>query len=344
MPMAVRFLNLVFFFCASTSFASNQMNVAVGTSVPASEQNLILPHGPSRSSGGERFLVKFAGAKTITAIKISAFSTARNGKALIHNATGTNGTKKVALEGLYKFGAQALGNPTNYNGKNMLTDSSSVEISPNQAFTQIEITVEGFSNDDSSVLLQITSDGELAVEDFLVTRNGPRSNESVGGLIDESRYAKFTASELQALMKQAKTPAAAALDGKTFLCTGYSKLNPIRLNYKTRTFKMAADGTLQSESDLEGATQIWSLTAQGQVRTMENVNGCGQYLSYQIVRSIGTGSLISEVVTHQEDYVKLCVSAGYDENAVRTVESNSTFPSVVDAKYSAGSYEFCQAQ
>lgn len=342
--MSVRFLSLLLFFCASTSLAANQLNVAIGTSVPTSEQNLILPHGPSRASGGERFIVKFAGPKMITGIKISAFSVARSGKALIHNAVGSSGATKIALEGLYKFGVSTTGNPTNYNGKNMLTDSSSIEIVPNQAFNQLEITVEGFTNDDASILLQITSDAELALEDFLVTRTGPKSVESVGGLIDESRYAKFTVSELQSLMAQAKTPAATALAGKTFVCTSYTKLNPIRLNYKQRTFKMSADGQLQSDSDLDGPTQNWTQTAQGQVRSIENFNGCGKYMSYQIVRAIGSGSTISELVTDHEAYVKLCVGAGYDEHAVRTVEANSTFPSSVNSKYVVGAYEFCQAQ
>jgi len=342
--MAGRLLSLVVFLCASTSLAANQINVAIGSSVPTSEKNLVMAQGPSRAAGGERFILKFAGSKAITAIKISAFSTSRNGKALIHNAIGLSGSARVALEGLYKFGVSPTGNPTNYKGKNMLTDSSYIEIAPNQAFNQIEFTVEAYTNNDASILLQVFSSSELALADFLVTRTGFKNAESVGGLIDESRYAKFTSSDLQSLMKQAKVPAAATVAGKTYLCTGYSKLNPARLNYKEREFYVGTDGKLQSESDLDGGTQSWTETAQGLVRTIENVNGCGKYLSYQIVRTIGSGSTISEVVVDGEAYIKLCVNAGYDENAVRTVESNSTFPSVVDTKFAVGSYEFCQAK
>lgn len=324
--------------------AATSLNVAVGSSVPMAADYLTMKSGPSRAGGGERFIFKFAGAKTITGIKISAFSTARNGKALIHNAVGINGGAKVALEGLYKFGAPSTGNPTNQNGKNMLTDSSSVEIAPNAAFSQLEFQIEGYTNDDASVLLQITSADELSLADFLVTRTGPKNVESVGGLIDESRYAKFTASELRSMMASAKTPVAAALAGKKFVCTSYSKLNPIRLNYKERSFALAADGKLQSESDLEGGTQAWTTSQVGMVRKIENVNGCGTFTSYQIIRTIGSGSTISEIVVDHEAYVKLCVGAGYDENAVRTVEANSTYPSAVNAKYSVGAYEFCQAQ
>lgn len=342
--MFVRLLCTFVFLSASTAMAANQLSVAVGSSVPMAAEYLVLKSGPSRASGGERFIVKFAGAKTLTAIRISAFSTARNGKALIHNAVGLNGAAKVSLDGLYKFSAVTAGNPTNHNGKNMLTDSSFVEVAPNAAFTQLEFTIEGYTNDDASVLLQVSSADELELADFLVTRTGPKNAESVGGLIDESRYAKFTPAELRSMMASAKIPAAAALAGKTFVCTSYSKLNPIRLNYKERSFKIAADGKLQSDSDLEGGTQDWAPTAQGLVRTIQNFNGCGQFTSYQILRSAGSGSTISEIVTDHEAYVKLCVGAGYDENAVRTVESNSTFPSAVDAKYSAGAYEFCRAQ
>lgn len=342
--MLVRLLSTFVFLSASTAMAANQLNIAIGTSVPMTADLLSLKSGPSRAGGGERFIMKFAGTKTITGIKLSAFSTARNGKALIHNAVGVKGTTKVALDGLYKFGAPSTGNPTNHNGKNMLTDSSSVEIAPNAQFSQLEFTIEGYTNDDASVLLQVTSTDELSLGDFLVTRTGPKNAESVGGLIDESRYAKFTAAELSSMMASAKTAVAASLAGKKFLCTGYSKLNPVRLNYKERSFSMGANGQLQSESDLEGGVQLWTSTQVGLVRKIENVNGCGNFTSYQIIRSVGSGSTISEIVTDHEAYVKLCVGAGYDENAVRTVEANSTYPSAVNSKYSVGAYEFCQAQ
>lgn len=343
--MSIRFAGLLcsLVLASSPAWAAKTLPFAIGQSVPATADALILPHGPSRASGGERFTLKFAGAKTITNIKISAFSTNRNGKALVHNAYGVNASTKVSLEGLYKFGAPSVGNATNYNGKNMLTDSSSIEIAPNQSFTALEFQVEGYTNDDASILLQVTTAEDLEISDYLFTRTA-YPKESAGGLIDESRAAKFTPAELRALMQQAKTPAASTLAGRRFSCTAYTKLNPTLVNYKERSFSVSADGKLQSESDLEGPTQAWTTTAQGQVRTIQNVNGCGTYASYQVLRAIGSGSLISEVVTDLEAYVKLCVGAGYDENAVRVVEANSTFPSAVNAKYVVDSYEFCQAK
>lgn len=345
--MFVRFLSTSIFLSAAllapVAMAANTMSLAIGSSVPMAADYLTLKSGPSRAGGGERFTVKFAGAKTVTTVKISAFSTARNGKALIHNVIGLRAGAKFALEGLYKFGTPSVGNPTNYNGKNMLTDSASIEVAPNAMFSQLEFQIEGFTNDDASVLLQITTTDDLTMSDFLVTRSA-KPSESVGGLIDESRYAKFTATELSSMMAAAKTPTAAVLAGKNFVCTGYSKLNPTRVNFKERSFAMSADGKLQSESDLEGGTQTWTASQVGLVRSIQNTNGCGNFTSYQIIRSVGSGSTISEIVVDHEAYVKLCVGAGYDENAVRTVEKNSTYPSAVNAKYSVGAYEFCTIQ
>lgn len=344
-------MKVQFFLCimsvslfSSFVWASNQINVAIGTSVPAAAENLLLPSGPSRAAGGERFIVKFANAKMISSIKLSAYSNARNGRVLIRNAVANQGKTKIALEGLYQFGKASAGNPTNTGGKNMLTDSSFVEVLPAQAFTQIEITMEGYTNDDSSLLIQIVSTETLPLDDFLITRTGPQKKEFVGGLIDESLYASFSLSQVQRLIKQAKSPNSTDLVDKNFVCSNYSRMNPTQLDFKQRTFQLSADGKLQSEGDLEGPTQSWNQTTSGQVRTIKKFNGCGKYVVSQVLRQIGSGSLVSEVVTHLEDYVRLCVNAGYDENAIRSVSANTTFASIIDPANVVMSYEFCRAQ
>ena len=326
-----------------TNAVAAELNLAIGSSVPVTEQMLTMAAGPSRAGGGERFLVTFGTPKMITGIKITAYSSGRLGKALIHNAVGLSGTAKISLDGLSKFTRVTTGNPTNYNGKVMLTDSSFVEVLPNQAFKQLELTVEGFTNDDSSILLQIISSDALPVEDFLITRTGPAKDQVVGGLIDESRYAQFSPSQLQSLMTRSKVPAIADLAGKNFSCSSITKLNPRQIDFKKRSYLATAQGVLQSESDLEGATQTWSPTAKGMVRSIDNTNGCGRYTTYNVVRTTSSGNLISEVVVDLEAYVKLCVNAGYDEAATRAVEANSTFPSSLDPKYVVDSYEYCKA-
>ncbi|MBX2996544.1 MAG: hypothetical protein KF681_17110 [Bdellovibrionaceae bacterium] len=339
-------MRFLFIFATLLAFSlqaqAGQLNLAIGASVPEAQDTYVLAHGPSRAGGGEKFLVTFAAPKTLSLIKITAFSKGRAGKALIHNAVGTSAGTKVALEGLSKFARVGAGNPTNYNGKVMLTDSAYVEVAPNQAFTQLELTVEGFTNDDASILVQITSTEDIQIHDFLATRTGSAKNESAGALVDETRYAQFSPQQLSGLMSRARIPAVQEIGGKAYSCTSVTKLNPRQVDFKKRAYNVNASGALQSESDLEGATKTWSTTATGVVLSIENVNGCGRYNSYNVVRMTPSGALISEVVTHLEDYVKLCVSVGYDEAAVRAVESNSTFASSIDPKYVVDSYEYCR--
>jgi hypothetical protein len=229
------------------------------------------------------------------------------------------------------------GNPTNYQNLVMLTDTAFVETTPNQAFTQLDIVIEGFANNDISVLLQISSSDAIAAKDYLISRSSIA--DTLGGLIDESKFAKFTPVDLQSLMTQAEVPAAADLVGKTFSCSSYPRLDPNQVNYKTRTYA-EANGALVSNGDLEGQN-VWTATPAGLQMAIDNFNGCGKYASFNILRMTASGNLISEVVVVLEDFLNLCEAAKYDRNAVRDVELNSTFTSVLDPKYVVDSYEFC---
>ncbi|MGZ6479347.1 MAG: hypothetical protein ACXWQE_08610, partial [Bdellovibrionales bacterium] len=236
MRFLISMLALTTLSAATSAFASTQVNVAFGASVPVdpSNQTLVEKHGPSRTSGGEHFIVKMSGAKMITDIKLTSFSTGKAGKALVHSAVGTNGATKVALEGLYQFDKVTAGNPVVYQKLVMLPDTTFVEVTPNQAFSQLDIVVEGFTNDDISLLLQITSSDALPVTDFMITRSGS-SGEVVGGMINETGFAKFTAENLQSLMSRGVSPALADLAGKTFVCSSYTKVTATELNFKSRT-------------------------------------------------------------------------------------------------------------
>lgn len=334
------FFGLLFF--SKAILASNQIQLSVGPSVPASVENLILPSGLSRSGGGERIIFQFSGPKTITSLRISAYSTSRLGKALMHNAVGIQGSTKIPLEGLYKFGKSNSGNPTNSKGKNMLADSSFVEVFPAQSFQQIEITAEGYTNNDISLWIQITSTDSLLEDDYLITRTGTQKKEFVGSLIDESLYAQFTPSQVQKLIGRAQIPQLTEMSGRNFSCTTYSRTGPAKIDSNVRTFKTDVNGSLESQSDLEGPPQKWMNTEKGFALSREKFSGCGKLVLTQTLRQLGSGSLISEVSLHTETYIGLCASAGYDEGATRKVLMNTTYPSLLDPAFVVRSYEFCR--
>jgi hypothetical protein len=322
--------------------SASQLNLALGSSVPAdpSGATLIEKAGPTRASGGEHIVVRLNGAKTITEIKLSAFSNGKAGKVLIHNATGTAAAAVVSLDGLFKFASATDGNPTNYQNLVMLPDAASVRVTPAQAFSRLEFVVEGFTNNDASLLISITASEDLPAQDYLITRTG--SAEVVGGMIDESGYKKFSSDNLKNLMTGATTSVAADLVGKTYVCTSYTKLDTAEIDFKTRTFAQAANGDLISNSDLEDPNLAWASTAEGLEATILDSSGCGHFVTKNIVRQTGSGNLISEVVLNLNDYVNLCAGAGYDPSAVQAVETNSTFASVVDPAYVVNAYEFCR--
>lgn len=334
-------LALLVIFSAQSTAA--QLNVAFGSSVPAdpSGQTYILASGPSRANGGERFVVKFNAPKTITEIKLISYSASRTGKNLIRGAKALQGATVVNLDGLFQFSKVTAGNPTNYQNLVLLPDTTWVAIAPNQAYAQIEITVEGFTNNDSSLLLQITSNENVALQEFLVTRTGSASNEIAGGLIDESRYAKFTVNELSKLMQFAD-PNVTDLAGKTFICSSYTKLDTSKIDLKRRTYSLSANGALQSSSDLQGANIPWAIGPEGLQMPVDNFTGCGRFTTARVVRKTGGGNLIGEVIVDLQKWVDQCAAAGFDPEGAKVVEENSTFPSMIDAKFRVDSYEFCR--
>lgn len=326
---------------ASLTAQAGQLNIALGTSVPAdvSGQTLTMKAGPSRASGGEHIVVNFARPKNITEIKLTGYSAGKAGKVLIHRVTALSGSAKVSLEALSQFAKVTNGNPQNYKNLVMLTDTAFVSTAPSQAFTQIDLVTEGFTNNDSSILVQITSSDEFPVEEFSVSRTS--NDETLGGMINESKYAKFGINELQSLMGRAVAPSMEDVVGKTFVCTNYTRLNNTKVDFKKRTF-VNQNGVLKSHSDLQGPLRTWTASAFGIQMPVEGVNGCGKFVSYNTARVTGAGNLIAEVILDLNDYLNLCESAGFDREAARAVQINSTFPSVLDQKYVVNSYEFCR--
>ncbi len=317
-----------------------ELSVAIGGSVPAGSA-YALPSGPSRATGGERFVFKFNGPKQISEIKITSFSTSRSGKALIHSAKGVTGATAVAIEGLYVFAKVTAGNPVNYQNKVMLPESAWVAVTPNQPYSQLEFVVEAFTHNDASVLVQITSPDGFAAPEFLLTRTGA-SSETAGSLIDETRYARFTGSDLEKLMTVASQPQANDLAGKTYVCSVYTRLESGKIDIKRRTYALAAGGGLISNSDLQGSSVPWFVGPEGLQRSIDNYTGCGRFPTANVVRRLASGNLVAEIILDLDKWVAQCVAQGFDPNGTKAAEESSSFPSVIDAKYRVDAYEFCR--
>lgn len=315
------------------------LSVSIGASAPKTSP-FKLKTGPSRGEGGEHFVLRLSSAQMVTGIKISGFSASRQGKALIRNAVAFNGTTQTVLEGLTKFAKVTMGKPTNHNGLVMVADGQFVEVAPNAVMSKIDLTVEGFANNDSSLLLQVTFANSITADHFLLTRTA--NSETAGAYLNESGYPKFTAAQLATVMRVAAEPAPADLTGRTYLCTSYSKLDPARVDYKTRTYYSGPAGELLSRSDAEGLEDRWISAENGLTRVIANKNGCGAFDTLHVVRRTGDGNLIAEVVLDLDAYIDLCTRAGYDTSATRELQQYSNFASVLHTKYVAGVYEFCK--
>lgn len=341
--MKLLIFGTMIFLQTQIAFAMNTLNISAGPSAPkdTTEQRFVLTSGASRSGGGEHFILKLGAPKTVTEIKITTYSASRNGKNLIRAVNGLNGATPIAIPELSQFSKVTAGNPTNYNGLVMIADGSYVQANPNQAFTGLDFTVEGFSNDDTSLVFQISFAEELTEQQFIMTRSIKRA-ETIGSLIDESNYAKFGANELNKLMNAGTAPVMGDLVGKSFVCSSYTKLDASQINLKTRGYYASADGGLLSSSDLEGSDVIWGTTPIGVATRIQNQNGCGLYFTQNVIRKTASGSLIAEVIVDLEAYVALCAAAGYDADGVRAVEANSTFPSAIAPQYVVDSYEYCR--
>lgn len=326
----------------SWSAMAENLNFAFGASVPTESnlQNKSQPFGPSRSNGGEHFVLKFASLRTVTSIRLTSFSAARTGKNLVRAVTAQAGATTVALPGLVQFNKVTVGNPTNYDGNVMLTDSSFVEVTPNQGFSQVDFQIEGFSNDDTSILIQIVTAEAVPETQFILTRTGEHSDLTFGQMISEAGFAKFNADNLKSLMTQGTIPQAGDVAGKSFVCSSYSKLDKAQVDFKSRAYVLNGSA-LVSHSDLEVPDLTWEAKATGLLALISKRNGCGNFTSYHLVRLTPAGNLIAEVSVDLNAYVQLCVSAGYDEAGTRAVELNSTFPSVVSPTLVVDAYEFC---
>jgi len=317
--------------CLAQAAVANDLSVGFGTSIPKeSGASIIEKSGPSRATGGERFTISFRGYKTITSVRLTDYSASHQGKLLVRSALAfyvdsNNNVNQVQLQGL--------------TSTDLLADGHFVEVTPNATYYEIQLIVEGFSNSDAAMLLQIGSVEGIPTTDFVIKRTS--SSEVAGGFLDESDYANFSIGELANLMKSGTHPAIEDLAGHSFVCSIYAKSGAPQIDFKTRTW-YNNNGALQSSTNLDGTLATWSPTQEGWSMPIVNKNGCGQYTTNNLIRKTAGGNMVSEVEINRYNYLVQCANAGYDWNAQAAQLDSETYPAVVNPAYRVLSYEFCR--
>jgi hypothetical protein len=321
---------------------AEDLNVGFGGSVPKERGALQERSGPSRAGGGEKITVTFKGDRQITNIRLSAFSPSHQGKFLIRSAKGytssPRGTIETNLDALSRFDKVTSGAPENYQGMPMVADGKFVENNPNYAFREIEFQIEGFTNNDIGMLIQISTNTQLPMTEFIVHRTG--NGEVVGAYVDEVNYAKFSAADIAGLVAASYHPRIDDLANRSFVCSSYSR-TARQIDFKTRAY-YNTNGALQSASNLDAHLVTWTQTQEGWSLPTDNTNGCGKYVTNNLIRMTASGNLVSEIVLNRYNYLVLCSQAGYDWNAQAAQLDGESYPSVINPDYRALSYEFCR--
>ncbi|MGZ3694727.1 MAG: hypothetical protein ACXWQO_11130 [Bdellovibrionota bacterium] len=154
----------------------------IGPSLPAVDGTI--SWGPSdevsRVGGGEKVALTFRTPKTLSSLKLTAFSKSGKGSVLIRAVTASLKAKpksiSTKLTGLSDFAQAQAG--TNYKGLVMLANGDAVAIAPNQAFSKITFTLEGFKKDDASLLVEFNSADKILDSDWNIERDRPTPPDS----------------------------------------------------------------------------------------------------------------------------------------------------------------------
>jgi hypothetical protein len=342
----MRFLVVALFASMMAHAESSELSVGFGTGVPKDgSTSTVEKSGPSRVAGGERFTITFRNYKTVSRIRLTGFSASKKGKILIHSALGfvtyDDGKKsQTNFEGLSQFAQATNGNPDNYQNNVMLEDGHYVEVTPNAPFNQIQIVVEGFTNNDAAMLLQMEATESLSLQDFVIHRTG--DSEIAGAYIDETNYATLNSSDLAKLIEEGSSPSIDQLAKRSFVCTSYGRGQKTQVDYKTRAY-YDNRGALQSASNLDSTMVTWVMTEAGWTLGTDVHNGCGHYQTQNILRMTAAGNLVSEVDINRYGYLVLCSNAGYDWDTQAAEFDSETYPSVISPGVDrVSSYEFCR--
>lgn len=154
------------------------MQVAFGPSPRPESSNLPNPpdiqlgdsEHPSRNSGGETITIQFRNPKPLTALRIVAASASGKGKILVHKITTVS--DKGALGAYQAF------------EERMLIAGKSVESRIEAAVIEMTFQIEGYSDNDASVYIDVQSSEAFSADDVMVRRAHASPGGSYGNYID----------------------------------------------------------------------------------------------------------------------------------------------------------------
>lgn len=318
------------------------LEISYGSSLPGTEkegETLIDEAGPSRASGGEHIVIRFRTPKTLSSIKLTAFSKSGRGRVLVRKAVAGNALVPDLFE--YRAGGDVL--VENHRGLNMLRAGGAVEANLARAVDLLDLNVEGYDHNDATVMIQLESADGFAFEDFVITRT--RNGGEFGGFFDEEAYKSFSRRDVARLMENSSTPAIADLDQKTFVCSSYSgdRNGEKNFDFKTRRFFSPSPTVLQSSTDLQSRIATWILTQQGWKLPLEPLQtNCGDLRLFYVLRFTPAGNTVSETAISASEARRKCRAAGFAREAINQWLGGFS-RSAVDRDYAVATFEFCRA-
>lgn len=157
-----------------------KLSLGFGSSFPENVvvSSVIDPTLPSRAVGGEVITINLGSEKQVRAVRLKGFSTSGLGKILVRNAFLISPNKEtgiddnLALSQLSHFSAGGIGvfeehKPT---GLVFLSNQGFVETYLQKPATQLKLVVEGYYNNDASLLVEIESPDGFKYEEIQVQR------------------------------------------------------------------------------------------------------------------------------------------------------------------------------
>ncbi|MGZ3734778.1 MAG: hypothetical protein ACXVC0_07455 [Bdellovibrionota bacterium] len=127
-----------------------------------------------RREGGETVEINFWYPLRVSNIRLSVVSKSGNGAVLVRefraNMVGPNDNGYTSIPPLYLFENLGAGNPVNFQGFDLLANQHFVSFKQNLQIQNITLQLEGFRDDDSALLLQISSPQSVTNKEIDIAR------------------------------------------------------------------------------------------------------------------------------------------------------------------------------
>lgn len=283
---------------------SSTLVIAFGSSTMGeSDEFLGDDRGPSRESGGETFSITFRDARTLSQIKILSVSTSGHGKILVHNAETETSSQSEAQ-------------PITEFENAMLAAGELRQATPAEAVKKITFQIEGYSSDDASAKIELTSDIEILPSDFIIHRERPTADGNYGTFVDENLYADFTHTDILTLIDGGQAVRASELQQTSWVCSAYHygpEFRPSKyIDEKNRYYYRDGD-LLRSITNLSENDTGWFDTEQGLSSESFDRPICNTDIPSRLLyKKTVSGNLIGELTGSLTHLYKACYGSSRD--------------------------------